>query len=101
MESQDSVYDVVKASPEGLIPNKVKQFERNATNFLQEEYASNNPIGQEAGIGVKPRKSIFFFSSENERIGNSYPERYKQNPRFFSRSQMTKRITPLESSREI
>ena len=35
------------------------------------------------GRTVKPRKSIFFFSSENERIGNSYPERYKQNPRFF------------------
>ena len=43
----------------------------------------------------------FFFSSENERIGNSYPERYKQNPIFFSRPQMTKRITPLESSREM
>ena len=53
------------------------------------------------GRTVKPRKSVFFFFSENERISNSYPERYKQNPRFFSRPQMTKRITPLESSREI
>ena len=41
---------------------------------------------------------IFFY---NERIGNSYPERYRQNPRSFSRPRMTKWITPLESSREI
>ena len=51
LESQDSVYDAVKASLEGLIPNMVKQFERNATKFLQEEYASDNLIGPEAGIG--------------------------------------------------
>ena len=29
----------------------VKQLERNATNFLQEEYASDNPIEQEVSIG--------------------------------------------------
>ena len=47
-----------------------------------------------------PGKFNFFFS-ENERIGNSYPERYKQNPRSFSRPRMMKWVTPLESSREI
>ena len=40
-------------------------------------------------------KRIFF--SENKRIGNSYPERYrKKNARSFYRPQMTKRITSLE-----
>ena len=29
----------------------VEQFERNTTNFLQEEYALDNPFEQEAGIG--------------------------------------------------
>ena len=29
----------------------VEQLEKNATNFLQEECASDNPIGQEADIG--------------------------------------------------
>ena len=41
------------------------------------------------------------YISENERIGNSYLERYRQNPRSFSRPRMTKRIMSLESSREI
>ena len=44
---------------------------------------------------------MYFFSSENERIENSYPERYKQNPRSLSRPRMAKQITPLESSCEI
>ena len=29
----------------------VEQFERNTTNFLQEEFASDSPFGLEAGIG--------------------------------------------------
>ena len=29
----------------------VEQFERNTTDFLQEEFESNNPFGQEEGIG--------------------------------------------------
>ena len=29
----------------------MEQLERNATNFLQEEYALDNPIGQKASIG--------------------------------------------------
>ena len=29
----------------------MEQLERNAANFLQEEYASNRSIGQEADIG--------------------------------------------------
>ena len=52
------------------------------------------------GENVKPGKSVLSFF-ENERIGNSYPEQYRQNPRSFSRPRMTKRITPLESSCEI
>ena len=28
----------------------VEQFDRNTTDFLQEEFASNNPFGQEADI---------------------------------------------------
>ena len=58
--------------------------------------------GGGGGENVKPGKNVFFFLfSENERISNSYLERYRKNPRSFSRPQMTKRITPLESSREI
>ena len=29
----------------------VEQFEENTTYFLQEEFASNSPFGQETGIG--------------------------------------------------
>ena len=47
------------------------------------------------------KRFFFSFFFENERIGNSYPKRYRQNPRSFSRPRMTKRITPLESSHEI
>ena len=58
------------------------------------------PRGMDFRVNVKPEKSILSFF-ENERIGNSYPEQYRQNPRSFSRPRMLKRITPLESSREI
>ena len=29
----------------------VEQREKNVANFLQEEYASDNPIGQKTGVG--------------------------------------------------
>ena len=53
------------------------------------------------GENVKPGKNVFFFLSENEQIGNSCRDGTKKNLRSFSRPRMTKRITPLESSREI
>ena len=43
--------DVVESAHEGFILAMVEQFERNTTNFLQEELASNSPFGQEADIG--------------------------------------------------
>ena len=51
LESQDSISDIAEAAHEGLVPAMVEQFERNTTDFLQEEFASNNPFGQEACIG--------------------------------------------------
>ena len=51
LESQDSVSDVVEASPEEFVPAMVEQFEKNTVDFLQEEFASDSPFGQEAGIG--------------------------------------------------
>ena len=39
MESRDSLSDDAEAAQEGLNPTMVEQRERNATNFLQEEYA--------------------------------------------------------------
>ena len=57
--------------------------------------------GGGGGENCETQEKRNFFFSKNERIGNSYPERYKKNPRFFSIPQMTKQITPLESSREI
>ena len=50
MESQDSRSDAVEAAHEGLVLAMVEQLERNATNFHQEEYALDNPIGLEASI---------------------------------------------------
>ena len=39
------------------------------------------------GENVKPGKGVYiiFFFFENERVGNSYPGRYRQNPRSFCR----------------
>ena len=51
LESYDSVSDAIKAAHEGLVRAMVEQLEKNAANFLQEEYASNSPIEQEEGIG--------------------------------------------------
>ena len=51
LESQDLGSDAAKAAQEGLVLAMVEQLERNVANFLQEEYASDSPIGQEAGIG--------------------------------------------------
>ena len=51
LESQGSGSDVVEAEHEIRVPTIVEQLEKNAANFLQEKFASNNPIGQEAGIG--------------------------------------------------
>ena len=48
---QDSVSDVAKAAQEGLVLAMVEQFERNTTNFLQGEFESYSPFGQEASIG--------------------------------------------------
>ena len=50
MESQDTVFDAVEATQEGLVPAMVEQFERNIIDFLQEEFALDNPFEQEAGI---------------------------------------------------
>ena len=52
-------------------------------------------------LEISGEEKTYFFSSQNERIGNSCPERYRQNPRSFSRPRMIKQITPLESSCEI
>ena len=52
LESQDSVSDAAKAAQEGLVLAMVEQFERNTTDFLQGEFASNSPFGQEADIGI-------------------------------------------------
>ena len=51
LESQDLVYDVIEASQEGFVLATVEQFKRNTTNFLQEEFASENLFEQEVGIG--------------------------------------------------
>ena len=51
LESQDSISDVVEAAHEGFVPSMVEQFEKNTTDFLQEEFALNNPFRQEVGIG--------------------------------------------------
>ena len=51
-ESQYSVSDVVEAAHEGFILAMVEQFEKNTTNILQEEFASNNPFKQKASIGT-------------------------------------------------
>ena len=51
LESQDSGSDAAEVAQEGLVQTMVEQLERNAANFLQEGYASDNPIGQEADIG--------------------------------------------------
>ena len=51
LESQDSVSDVAESTQEGLIPTMVEQFERNTTDFPQEEFASNIPFKQKVGIG--------------------------------------------------
>ena len=44
LESQDLVYDAVEATQEGLILAMVEQFERNTIDFLQGEFASDNPF---------------------------------------------------------
>ena len=59
LESKDSGSDVVEAALAGIVPAMVEQLERNTENFHQEEYASNTPIGQEAGIG----NVVFLFIS--------------------------------------
>ena len=51
MESHGSISDAAKAAHERLIRAIVEQFERNTIDFLQEEYASDSPCGQEAYIG--------------------------------------------------
>ena len=51
LESQDSGSDTAEVAQEGLVLPMVEQLDRNATNFLQDEYASDNSIRQEAGIG--------------------------------------------------
>ena len=51
LESHDPRFDVAEAAHEGLVLAMVEQLERNAVNFLQEEYASDSPIEQEVGIG--------------------------------------------------
>ena len=50
-EFQDSRFDVVEATQEGLILAMVEQLKKNKINFLQEEYASDSPTRQEADIG--------------------------------------------------
>ena len=51
LKSQDSIIDAVEATHEGFILAIMEQFERNTTYFLKEEFASNSPFGQVAGIG--------------------------------------------------
>ena len=51
LESQDLVYDVIEASHEGFVLATVEQFKRNTTNFIQEEFASENLFEHEVGIG--------------------------------------------------
>ena len=51
LESQDLVSNVVETAHEGFVPAMVEQFEKNTADFLQEEFASDSPFGQEAGIG--------------------------------------------------
>ena len=50
LESQDSISNAAKAAHERFVPAMVEQFEKNTTYFLQEEFASDNSLWQEAGV---------------------------------------------------
>ena len=51
LEFHDSISDAEEAAWEGLVPTMVEQFERNIVDFLQGEFASDNPFRKEVGIG--------------------------------------------------
>ena len=51
LKFHDSISDATETTQEGLVPAMVEQFERNTTDFLQVDFASDSPFGQEACIG--------------------------------------------------
>ena len=58
--SWDSVSDVVEAAHKGFVLAMVEQFEKNTADFLQKEFASNSPFGQESGINNINNDDIYF-----------------------------------------
>ena len=97
LQNLQNQFVVLETEKFKMLKNQEKQ--ENHIRDLETKLESLNNVSKTDF--VKPGKKRSFFFLENERIGNSYPERYRQNPKSFSRPRMMKRITPLESSREI